>query len=62
MKTNTNPAPDSENLPDGSRLKTRRLILISLIIFLVALGVRLLTWQDARLLEAVKVQSAVTAD
>ncbi|MBC8030893.1 MAG: glycosyltransferase family 39 protein [Pyrinomonadaceae bacterium] len=62
MKTNTTPAHDSNNLPDGSRLKTRRLIVISVIIFLAALGVRLLAWQDARLLEAGKVQSSVTSD
>ncbi len=40
----------------------RRIILISLIIFSTALGVRLLTWQDARILEAAKVQSSVTSD
>ena len=60
--TNSNSAHDSNNLSDGSRLKTRRLILISLIIFLTALGVRLLAWQDARLFEAGKVQSSVTND
>ena len=39
----------------------RRLILISLVIFIVAFGVRLLTWQDARVIEAQKVQSSVSA-
>jgi len=63
MKTNNpNRAHDSSNLADASRLQTRRLILISLIIFLAALGVRLLAWQDARLVEAGKVQSSVTND
>lgn len=53
----------SNQSSDPSQSKTRsRLILIGLIIFMVAFGVRLLTWQDARLLEARKVQSSVSAD
>lgn len=64
MKTNnTNRAHGTNNLRDAAPLKTRRrLILISVIIFLAALGVRLLAWQDARLLEAGKVQSSVSND
>ena len=45
--------------PNTSR---RRLILLSALVFFAALGVRLLTWQDARVLEAAKVQSSVTSD
>jgi len=58
--------------PTGARDKTifrglthlrdrRWFILISLVIFIVAFGVRLLTWQDARIIEARKVQSSVSA-
>ena len=60
--TNSNTANDSNNPLDGSRLATRWLLLVSVIIFLTALGVRLLAWQDARLVEAGKVQSSVTND
>jgi len=61
--TTTNRARVGSNTEETSHLKTRRtLILISLIIFVMALGVRFLSWQDARLLEAGKVQSSVTGD
>ncbi len=61
--TTTNRARVGSNTEEPSHLKTRRrLILISVVIFLVALGVRFLSWQDARLLEAGKVQSSVTSD
>ena len=63
MQTSTTSRAGATNPQDGSHLKTRRpLILIGLIIFLLALGIRLLAWQDARLLEAGKVQSSVTSD
>lgn len=62
MKTDNFNRPHKTNTLDTSRLKARQLILISLIIFLTALGVRLLAWQDARLFEAGKVQSSVTSD
>lgn len=63
MKLNkTTIAQGPKDRPPASSLKARGLVLICLVIFLVALGVRLLTWQDARLLEAGKVQSSVTGD
>ena len=63
MKTTISDSTHESNNPsDPSRLTTRRLILFSLVIFLVAVGVRLLAWQDARLFEAGKVQSSVTND
>jgi hypothetical protein len=63
MKT-TDTKREHTNAPtDASDLKSRRhLLLIGVVIFLVALGVRLMAWQDARLVEAGKVQSAVAAD
>ncbi len=45
-----------------SRMKTRKLILIGVVIFMTASGVRLLAWQDAHLSEAGKVQHSVSAD
>ena len=47
---------------DPAKYSHHRLILVSVLIFLAALGVRLLTWHDARILEAAKVQSSVTSD
>ena len=62
--TNTNRGRDGGNTSEGAShsKKRRRLILIGLIIFLLAAGVRLLTWQDARVIEAQKVQSSVAAN
>ncbi len=60
--TNFRSARNSTYPFDGSQIKTRRLILISLVIFTVAFGVRLLAWQDARSFEARRVQSSVAAD
>ena len=51
----------SEDVSYSNKRRRRRLILISLAIFTVASGVRLLTWQDARIVEAAKVQSSVSA-
>lgn len=49
----------SKNFSNTSR---RRLILLSALIFFAALSVRLLTWQNARIIDAAKVQSTVTSD
>src|SRR5438128_11339900 len=54
---------DSSNhhAPDQAAASRRTLIASALLIFLVALGVRLLSWHDTRL-EVGKVQTGVTAD
>ena len=54
---------DSSNhhAPDQAAASRRTLIASALLIFLVAFGVRLLSWHDTRL-EVGKVQTAVTAD
>ncbi len=52
----------TEHLHDTSHSETRRRLLVISLIFLVALGVRLLAWQDARPFEAGKVQSSVAND
>src|SRR5947207_9826638 len=54
---------DSSNhhAPDQAAASRRTLITSALLIFLVAFGVRLLSWHDTRL-EVGKVQTAVTAD
>ena len=64
MKQKTRLTAESERsqLTDGSQSHpsaSRRLIISSFIIFLVAFGIRLLAWQDNRY-EALKVQTAVT--
>lgn len=65
--TSTNRERDGGNISEDvshsskRRRRSRRLILISLVIFTIAAGVRLLTWQDARIVEALKVQSSVSA-
>src|SRR5207249_8550216 len=54
---------DSSNhhAPDQAAASRRTLIASALLIFLVAFGVRLLSWHDTRL-EVGKVQTGVTAD
>src|SRR2546421_11337246 len=54
---------DSSNhhAPDQAAASRRTLIASALLIFLVAFGVRLLSWHDTRL-EVGKVQTAVTGD
>ncbi|HWN11061.1 MAG TPA: glycosyltransferase family 39 protein [Pyrinomonadaceae bacterium] len=60
--TNTNRDGGNTSEDVSQSKKRRRLILISLVIFTIASGVRLLSWQDARIVEARRVQSSVAAD
>jgi hypothetical protein len=61
MKTNSSTTLPGHNLPLKKSQSRRTRFAICLLIFLVAFGVRVLSWHDTRL-EVGKVQTAVTGD